>query len=103
MELVDRGLSFGLGTHGDESKSAAFAREFVLHQKDVVDSTCLPKEVLQVGFRYVKGKIPHVKFVVHTNNCQALPRRSPVIGLKSPLINSIDKLPCPNIADKTAS
>lgn len=73
MELLNRVLGFAFAAHRDKCKSTAFAREFVLHQHHVTDGASLTKEVLQIGFRYAKGKIPHVKFVVHTtDNCQAL-------------------------------
>jgi len=72
MELFDGALGFAFVAHCDKCKSTAFAREFVLHQHHVTDGASLTKKVLQIGFRYVKGKVPHVKFVVHTNNCQAL-------------------------------
>jgi len=72
MELFDGALGFVFGAHCDKCKSTAFAREFVLHQHHVTDGASLTKKVLQIGFRYVKGKVPHVKFVVHTDNCQAL-------------------------------
>ena len=72
MELLNRVLGFAFAAHCDKCKSTAFAREFVLHQHHVTDGASLTKKVLQIGFRYVKGKVPHVKFVVHTDNCQAL-------------------------------
>ena len=64
MELLDCVLRFVFRAHRDECKSTAFAREFVLHQQHIADGSCLAKEVLQIGFRYVKGKIPNVKFVI---------------------------------------
>lgn len=72
VELFDGAVCFGFRAHRHECKSTALACEFVLHQEYIANGACLPEEILQIGFCYVKGKVPHVKFVVHTNNCQAL-------------------------------
>ncbi len=64
MELFNGALGFIFRAHRDEGKSTAFAREFVLHQQHITDGACLTEEVLQIGFRYVKGKVPNVKFII---------------------------------------
>jgi hypothetical protein len=65
MEEADRFLRFFIAAHRDEGESAGLAREFVLHQRGFGNSASLGKEVLEVDFSGVEGKIPDVEFVSH--------------------------------------
>jgi hypothetical protein len=65
VELSDRVFRVFIAAHRDESKPAGFAGETVLNQHDFADGASLAEEILEVGFRGVERKVPHVEFIAH--------------------------------------
>jgi len=54
-----------LGFHGDEREAARATAHFVHDQIDVCDRAMCCKQVLQVVFSGVEGKISHKQFSIH--------------------------------------
>jgi|SRR5436190_7006496 hypothetical protein len=53
-------LCFLFCCHGHKSEAARLACEFILHKHDILHSTSLREEILEVGFRRIERKIPNV-------------------------------------------
>src|SRR5437764_8456777 len=60
IELSNGILCVLFGCHCHKRKAARLACELVLHKHDILHGSGLCKEVLQVGFRRIERKIPHV-------------------------------------------
>ncbi len=58
----DRGGAFGGAAHGHERETARAACGVIGHQGDFADSAVLGKEVFEVVFGGIEGKISYVQF-----------------------------------------
>jgi hypothetical protein len=65
VELVDGVLCICFACHGDESESARFAGEFILHQHHFADGSGLCEEILEIGLGRVEREVPDVEFCAH--------------------------------------
>ncbi len=65
IEFFSCRFSFCVGFHRDESKTAGFTREFVLHEDGFLDLAGSGKQILQIDFGCVEGKISHKEFSTH--------------------------------------
>jgi hypothetical protein len=65
IELGDGVLRIGLGCHRHKSKSAGFAREFILHEQHLGDCAGLRKHILQLEFRRRERKVAYVQSISH--------------------------------------
>jgi hypothetical protein len=60
IQIRDRLLRVRFGRHGHERKTARFASEFILHQRDFLDCARRGEKVLEIWFGCVEGKIAYV-------------------------------------------
>jgi len=65
VELRDGVARICIAAHGHEGEPARFSGEAILNQHDFGHGARLGKEILEVGFRGVERKVPHVEFVTH--------------------------------------
>jgi hypothetical protein len=60
VELADCLLRICVRRHRDESEAARFSGKLILHQRDLLDWSCLSEKILKIGFGRVEGKISYV-------------------------------------------
>jgi hypothetical protein len=78
-------LSLFSGAHRDKTETARTAGRPVHHQIGFRDSAMSCKQILQVVFGGIEGKIPHKQFIIHNDftDLMLFPDRSRLPDLKS--------------------